>query len=64
MCHIHSSVEGHLGPFHLPAIINKATMSVVKHVSLLHVRTSSGYKPRSGVAGSPGSTMSDLVRSC
>jgi hypothetical protein len=30
---IHSSVEGHLGSFQLLAIINKAAMNIVEHVS-------------------------------
>jgi len=30
---IHSSVEGHLGSFQLLAIINKAPMNIVEHVS-------------------------------
>jgi hypothetical protein len=34
---IHSSVEGHLGSFQLLAIINKAAMNIVEHVSLLQV---------------------------
>jgi hypothetical protein len=41
---LHSSVEGHLGSFQLLAIINKAAMNTVEHVSLLQVGTSSGYK--------------------
>jgi hypothetical protein len=44
---IYSSVEGHLSPFQLLAITNKAAMNIVEHVSLLHVGTS-GYMPRSG----------------
>ena len=59
---IHSSVEEHLGSFQLLAIINKATMNTVKHVSLLHVGASSRYMPRSGIAGSSGSTMSNFLR--
>ena len=51
---IHSSVEGHLGCFQLLAIINMAAMNIVEHVSLLHVGASSGYMPRSGIAGSSG----------
>ena len=47
--YIHFSVEGHLGSFQLLAIINKAAMDIVEHVSLLHVGASSGYMPRSGV---------------
>jgi hypothetical protein len=31
---VHSSVEGHLGYFQLLAIINKAAMNIVEHVSL------------------------------
>jgi hypothetical protein len=53
---IRFSVEGHLGAFHLLAIINKAAMNIVEHVSLLHVGASYGYMPRSGIAGSSGST--------
>jgi hypothetical protein len=47
--YIHSSVEGHLGSFQLLAIINKAAMNIVEHVSLLQVGTSSGYMPRSEI---------------
>jgi hypothetical protein len=49
---IHSSVEGHLGSFQLLAIINKAAMNIVEHVSFLPVGASSGYMPRRGIAGS------------
>jgi hypothetical protein len=58
---IHSSVEGHLGSFQLLAIINKAAMNIVEHVSLLQVGTS-GYMPRRGIAGSSGSTMFSFLR--
>jgi hypothetical protein len=59
---IHSSVEGHLGSFQLLAIINKAAMNIVKHVSLLPVGTSSGYMSRRGISGSFSSTMSNFLR--
>ena len=59
---IHSSVEGHLGSFQLLAIINKVAMNMVEHVSLLHVGASSGYMPRSGIAGSSGSAMPSFLR--
>ena len=59
---IHSSVEGHLGSFQLLAIINKAAMNRVEHVSLLHVGVFYGYIPRSGITGSSGSTMSNFLR--
>jgi hypothetical protein len=61
---IHSSVEGHLGSFQLLAIINKAAMNIVEHVSLLQVGTSSGYMLRRGIAGSSGSSMSNFLRNC
>jgi hypothetical protein len=59
---IHSSVEGHLGSFQLLAIINKAAMNIVEHVSFLLIGTSSGYMPRRGIAGSSGSTISNFLR--
>jgi hypothetical protein len=59
---IHSSVEGHLGCFQLLAIINKAIMNIVEHVFLLHVGASSGYMPRSGIAGFSGNTMSNFLK--
>ena len=61
---IHSSTEGHLGSFQVLAIINKAAMNIVDHVSLLHVGESSGYRPRNGIAGSFGSTTSNFLRNC
>jgi hypothetical protein len=59
---IYSSVEGHLGSFQLLAIINKAAMNIVEHVSFLSVGTSSGYMARRGIAGSSSSTMSNFLR--
>jgi hypothetical protein len=59
---IHSSVEGHLGSFQLLAIINKAAINIVEHVSLLHVGASSGYMFRNGIDGSSGSTMFNFLR--
>ena len=50
---IHSSVGGHLGCFHVLAIVNSAAMNNRIHVSL-SVFISSGYMLRSGVAGSHG----------
>jgi hypothetical protein len=61
---IHSSVEGHLGSFQLLAIITRASMNIVEHVSLLPVGTSSAYMSRRGIAGSAGSTMSSFLRNC
>jgi hypothetical protein len=59
-----SSVEGHLSSFQLLAIIKKAAMNIVEHVSLLQVGASSGYMPRRGIAGSSSSTMSNFLRIC
>jgi hypothetical protein len=59
---IHSSVEEHQGSFQLLTIINKAAMNTVEHVPLLQVGRSSVYMPRSGIAGSSGSTMSNFLR--
>jgi hypothetical protein len=59
---IHSSVEGHLGSFQLLAIINKAAMDIVEHVSFVPFGTSSGYMPRRGIVGSSGSTMFNFLR--
>jgi hypothetical protein len=61
---IYSSLEEYLGCFHFLAIINMAAMNIVEPVSLFHVGTSSGYIPRSGIAGSSGSTMSSFLRNC
>ena len=58
----HSAVEGYLGSFQLLAIINRAAMNIVGHVSLLHAGESSGYMPRSGIAGSSGSDMPSFLR--
>jgi hypothetical protein len=59
---IHSSVEGHLDSFQLLAIINKAAMNIVEHVSFLPVGTFSGYMSRRGIVGFYSSTMSKFLR--
>ena len=48
---IHSSVDGHLGCFHVLAIVNSAAMNNGIHVSF-SVLVSLGYMPRSRIAGS------------
>ena len=56
MCHnffIYSSVDGHLGCFHVLAIVNSAAVNNEIHVSL-SILVSIGYMPRSGIAGSYG----------
>ena len=50
---IHYSVDGHLGWFHILVIVNSAAKNNGIHVSL-SILVSSGYMPRSGIAGSYG----------
>ena len=49
---IYSSIDGHLGCFHVLAIENSAAMN--NGVHSLSILVSSGYMPRSGIAGSYG----------
>ena len=51
---IHSSVDEHLGHFHVLAIVNTAAINSGLHVSF-SILVSSGYMPRSGTAASYGS---------
>ena len=48
---IHSSIDGHLGCFHVPAIINSAAVNIGIYVPF-SILVFSGYMPRSGIAGS------------
>ena len=47
---IHSPVNGHLGCFHVLAIVNTAAMNIGIHVSF-SILVSLGYMPSSGIAG-------------
>ena len=50
---IHSSVDGHLSCFHVLVIVNCAAMNNGIYLSF-SILVSSGYMPRSGIAGSHG----------
>ena len=58
---IHPSVDGHLGCFHVLAIVNSAAMNIELHV-YFGVRILSGYMPRSGVAGSHDGSIFGFLR--
>ena len=58
---IHSSADGHLGCFHILAIINSAAMNIEIHMPLSIV-VSLVYMPSSGIAGSYGSSISSFLR--
>ena len=58
---IHSSVDGHPSCFHVLAIVNSAAMDTGVHVSF-SVLVSSGYMPSSGIAGSYGGFIPNILR--
>ena len=58
---IHSSVDGHLGCFHVLSVVNSATMNNKIDVSLL-ILVSPEYMPRSGTARSYGGFIPSFLR--
>ena len=58
---IHSSVDGHLSCFHVLTIVISAAVNNGIHVSF-SVLVSSGYMPRSGIAGSYGGFIPSILR--
>ena len=60
---IHSFVNGHLGCFHILAIVNTAAMNIGMCVSFrMRAFVFSRYLPRSGIAGSYGSSIFSFLR--
>ena len=59
---IHSSVDGHLGCFHILAVVNNATMNIGVCVSFqISVFDFFRYIPRSRIAGSYGSSIFSFI---
>ena len=57
-----SSVDGHLGGFHVLALVNSAAVNIGVCVSF-QIMVSSRYLPRSGIAGSSRGSMFSFLRS-
>ena len=55
------SVDGHLGCFHVPAIVNSIAMNTEVPVSF-SVLVSAGCMPSSGIAGSYGSFIPSFLK--
>ena len=58
---IHSSVDGHLGCFHVLTVVNSASENIGVHVSF-STMVFSGYMPNSGIVGSYSSFTPHFLR--
>ena len=60
---IYSSVDGHLGGFHVLAIVNSAAMNIGVHVTF-QAMFFSGYMPSSGIVVSYGTFKFSFLSDC
>ena len=62
-CFIHLSTDGHLGCFHILAIVNNTAMNIgVLMFFLISILGSFRYIPRSGITGSKGRSIFNFLR--
>ena len=62
-CFIHSSIDGHLGYFHILATVNNTATNIgVLMFFWISVLGSFRYIPRSGITGSKGRSIFDFLR--
>ena len=57
----HSSVDGHLGCFHVLAIVNSAAVNIGVYI-YFQIIVLFGYMPRSGIVGSYGNSIFSFLR--
>ena len=62
-CYIHSSIDGHLGCFHILVTVNNAAMNIeVLMFFLVSILGFFRYIPRSGIVGSKGGSIFNYMR--